>query len=90
MAVSPRQPWVLICWLYGVVFLTSHGYFGSRDSAVGIVTGYEIESLEVGIRVPIGQYLSSFHVVQKDSGAHPTSYSMGTRGFFTVVKAARA
>jgi hypothetical protein len=37
-----------------------------------------------------GQEFSLLHVVQAGSGAHPTSYPMGTRGSFPGGKAAGA
>jgi hypothetical protein len=42
----------------------------SRDSVVGISTGYGLDDRGVGIWVPVG------------SGAHPASYPMGTEGPF--------
>jgi hypothetical protein len=53
----------------------------SRDSSVGIATGYglddqggwEFESRQ-------GQKFSLLHIVQTGSGVHPTSYKMGTGG----------
>jgi hypothetical protein len=46
----------------------------SRDSVVGIVTGYGLEDRGVGVRVPVGQEFSLLHVLQTDSVAHPASY----------------
>jgi hypothetical protein len=59
----------------------------SRDSSVGIVTGYglddqrgrEFESRE-------GKRFSLLHIVQTGSGVHPTSYKMGTGGSFPGIK----
>jgi hypothetical protein len=42
----------------------------SRDSAVGIVTGYGLDDKGVGVQVLVG------------SGAHPASYPKGTGGSF--------
>jgi hypothetical protein len=53
---------------------------GSRDSSVGIATGYGLEDGGVGVRVPAWQECSLLHVVQTGSGVHPTSYTMGTGG----------
>jgi hypothetical protein len=36
----------------------------SRDSSVGIATGYRLENGRVGVRVAVGQELSLLHVVQ--------------------------
>jgi hypothetical protein len=44
-----------------------------------------------GVRVPAGAgNFSLHHRVQNDSGAHPASYPMGSRGSFPGVKAAGA
>jgi hypothetical protein len=51
----------------------------SRDSAVAIATVYELGDQGVGVRGPVGQELSLLYVVQTGSGAHPASYSTGTR-----------
>jgi hypothetical protein len=40
----------------------------SRDSSVGIATGYGLNDQGVGV----------LHAVQTCSGAHPVSYPMGT------------
>jgi hypothetical protein len=50
----------------------------SLDNVVAIETGYGLDDREVGVRVPVFFLL---HVVQTDSGFHPTSYPMGTEGF---------
>jgi hypothetical protein len=63
---------------------------GSRDSSVGIATGYGLEDGGFGVRVPVGQEFSLLHVVQAVSGVHPTSYTMGTGGSFLGGKAAGA
>jgi hypothetical protein len=54
----------------------------SRDSSVGIATGYGLNDRGVGVRVPVGTLR---HVIQTDSGAHP-AYPMGTGGDFPGVK----
>jgi hypothetical protein len=58
----------------------------SRDSSVGIATGYGLD--DRGSRVRLAERAGNFslhHPVQNCSGAHPASYPMGTGG-----KAARA
>jgi hypothetical protein len=61
----------------------------SRDSSVGIVTGYGLD--DRGFRFTAGAGNSSLHHrVQTGSGAHPASYPMGTRGSFPMGKAAGA
>jgi hypothetical protein len=63
----------------------------SRDSSVGIALGYGLD--ERGSRVRFPAWAGNFslhHRVQNVSGAHPTSYPMGTRGSFHGSKAAGA
>jgi hypothetical protein len=55
--------------------------WSSRDSVVGVATGYWLDDRGVGIRVPLGQEFSLLHVVQTGSGTHPASYPLGTGGF---------
>jgi hypothetical protein len=62
----------------------------SRDSPVGIATGYGLDDRGVGVRVPEGQKFLLLHIVQTGSGVHPTPYKMGTGGLFPGVKAAGA
>jgi hypothetical protein len=59
---------------------------GSRDSAVGIATGYGLDDKGVAVRFLAVQDFSPLHVVQTGSGAHPASYPMGTGGYFPRVK----
>jgi hypothetical protein len=61
--------------------------YGSRDSAVGIATGYGLDDRWVGVRVPVGSRIFSS---PRRPGVHPTSYVMGTGSSFLGVKAARA
>jgi hypothetical protein len=65
-------------------------FMRSRDSVVGIATGYGLDDQGVGVRVPVGQEFSILHVVQTGFGVHPTSYPMGTGGSFPGGKAAGA
>jgi hypothetical protein len=62
----------------------------SRDSAVGIATGYRLDDQGVGVRVPVGANFSLLHVVQTGSGADPVSYSVGTGDSFPKGKAVGA
>jgi hypothetical protein len=62
----------------------------SRGSSVGIATVYGLDDREVGVLVPVGSVFSLLHIVQTGSGAHPTSYPMGTGGYFPGGKAAGA
>jgi hypothetical protein len=56
----------------------------SRDSVVGIATGYGLDDRGVGVRVSVKTFL---HVVQTGSRVHPT-YLIGTEGSFPGCKAA--
>jgi hypothetical protein len=60
--------------------IASHSIRRSRDSAVGIATGYGLGDRGFGFRVPVGSRMSLLHVVQTGSGVHQTSYPMGTGG----------
>jgi hypothetical protein len=55
----------------------------SRGSVVGIATGYGL-GLEFESRY--GQEFSLLHFAQTGTGAHSTSYPMGTGGSFLGVK----
>jgi hypothetical protein len=53
----------------------------SRDSLVGIATGYGLDERGGGSSSPGRVKKSSLlHIVQTGSGVHPTSYKMGTGG----------
>jgi hypothetical protein len=59
----------------------------SRDSSVGIALGYGLDDRGSRVRFPAGAgNFSLHHRVQNGSGAHPSSYPMGTRGSFPGVK----
>jgi hypothetical protein len=58
-------------------------FWESRDSAVGIQTGYGLDDRGVGVESRKCQGFSLLHVVQASSGAHPASYPMGIGGSFT-------
>jgi hypothetical protein len=61
------------------------------DSSVGIALGYGLDDRGTRVRFPAGAGNFSFHHrAQNGSGAHPTSYPMGNRGFFLGGKAAGA
>jgi hypothetical protein len=63
----------------------------SRDSVVGIATGYGLDDRGVGVPSP-GKVknFSLLRVVQSSSGVRPTSYPMGNGGSFPRGKAAGA
>jgi hypothetical protein len=53
-------------------------YLRSRDSSVGILTGYGLDDRGVGGESRYCQEFSLLHVVQTGSGLHPVSYPIGT------------
>jgi hypothetical protein len=60
-------------------------HYMSRESAVGVATGYGLDDRRVGFRVPVGS-LSLLHVVQTGSGVHPASSPVGSGDSFSSVK----
>jgi hypothetical protein len=61
----------------------------SWDSSVSIATGYGLEDCMVWVRFPItAGNISLHHRVQTGSGAHPTSFPIGTGGSFPRGEAA--
>jgi hypothetical protein len=67
--------------LINTCFYIDINIYKSRDSIVGIATGYGLDDRGVGVRVPVGQECSHLHVVQTGSGVQPTSYPKGTGPF---------
>jgi hypothetical protein len=65
-----KRSLVLIC-----TFRENTAVVMSWDSSVGIATGYGLGDGGVGVRVLVGQELSSLHVVQTGSGTHPAKVS---------------
>jgi hypothetical protein len=64
--------------------------YWSRDSSVGIATGYGLEDHGVWeFESRLGQKFSLLHIVQTGSGVHPTSYTMNTGSSFPGVKRQR-
>jgi hypothetical protein len=63
-------------------FLMSFSFlFKYRDSSVGIALGYGLDDRGPRVRFPEGAgSFSLHHRVQNGSGAHPTSYTMGSSG----------
>jgi hypothetical protein len=63
----------------------------SRDTSVGIALDYglDVRGSSVRFSVEAGNF-SLHHRVHNGSGAHPASYTMGTRGSFPGGKAAGA
>jgi hypothetical protein len=63
----------------------------SKDSSVGIATGYGLDDQMIGIQFPSGAGVFPFDTMSRLScGAHQASYAVGTRGFFPGGKAAGA
>jgi hypothetical protein len=63
----------------------------SRNSSVGIVADYGMDDRMIGVRIPTGAGNFSFHHrIQTGTGAHPASYSVGTRVSFLGGTAAGA
>jgi hypothetical protein len=63
----------------------------SNGGSVGIALHYGLEDRGSRVRFPAGAGSFSLnHRVQNSSGAHPASYTMGTRGSFPGGKAAGA
>jgi hypothetical protein len=60
----------------------------SRNNTVGIATAYWLNDQEIWVWIPVRQEFSLLHVVQTGCEAHPTSYSVGTGGFFPGGKVA--
>jgi hypothetical protein len=72
------------------ILMLCHVITKSRDTSVGIPTGYGLD--ERGSRVQFPEGAGNFslqHRVQDGSGAHPASFPGGTRGSFPGGKAAR-
>jgi hypothetical protein len=63
----------------------------SSGSSVGIALGYGLDDRGSRVRFPakVGNF-SLHHRVQNGSGAHLTTYPMGSRGYFLGGKAAGA
>jgi hypothetical protein len=73
-----------------MIIVKSQYLIKSRDSAVGIATGYRLDDQGVRVRVPVGSRIFSYHVVQTGSGVRPTSNAVGTGDSFPGNKAAGA
>jgi hypothetical protein len=97
-ATTQLPPYVFMTWCLvkhrdNFNFYTCHSFLIqlSRDSSVGIATGYGLDDRTIGVRFPVGAGNCSLrHRVQTGSGAHPASYPMGIGNSFTGSKAAGA
>jgi hypothetical protein len=54
----------------------------SRDSAVGIATGYGLDDGRIGVRVPVGSRIFSFLRIPDRLWGPPNLLSNGYRGLF--------
>jgi hypothetical protein len=63
--------------MFGSKILSYTGSPGSRDSVVGIATGYGLDDRGVGVRVSVVISIFPFHSV-----THPAFLSNGYRGYF--------
>jgi hypothetical protein len=62
-------------------------YKKSRNSSVGIATGYGLDNRMIGVRFPaLAGKISLRNHVQTGSGNHTTSYPVGAGGFSLGVK----
>jgi hypothetical protein len=60
----------------------------SRDSSVGLATGYGLDGRGIGVRfLSRSRDMSLLHSFQTGSEAYPASYTMGTGDSFPGVKA---
>jgi hypothetical protein len=75
--------------LFGNLLKLVAFYQKTRDSGVGLATGYGMANLWVRIRVPIYEF-SVLCVVQAGYEAHSDSYAMGSGGCFLGGKEAGA
>jgi hypothetical protein len=67
---------ILVLWI-------SHTYRGgSRDSVVGIATGYGLDDREIGVRVPVGPRIFSSPLRPDRLWDPPNLLSKGYRGLF--------
>jgi hypothetical protein len=64
-------------------FICSKWLNESRDSSVGIATGYGLDGREVRVRFPVRvRDFSLLHDVHIGSAAQPASYTTGSLGYF--------
>jgi hypothetical protein len=77
--------------LWNPKFITVFIRVQSSDSSVGIALGYGLDDRDSKVRLPAeaGNF-SLRHFVQNGSGAHPSSYPMGTMAVSLVGKATGA
>jgi hypothetical protein len=77
--------------MYGIFELKLiHLSVVSRDSAVGIATGYGLDDIEVGVRVPVGSRIFTSPCRPDRLCGPPNLLYKGYRGLFPGGKAAGA
>jgi hypothetical protein len=85
---------VIVCILSDLDIYSILGFlfriYRSRDNAIGIATGYELEDPGVRVRVPVGSRIVSSPSRPTVSEVHPASCPMGTGDSFPGGKAAGA
>jgi hypothetical protein len=87
---SPKQTVLERC--HGMLELFENGdYCPITASSVSIALGYGLDDWGSRVQFPVGAgNFPLHHLIQNDSGAHPASYPVGTRGSFPGGKAAGA
>jgi hypothetical protein len=61
--------------------------YWSRDTSVGMATGYDLGDRETGVRVPVRSRIFTSPIIQTGSGVHPTSYTVSTGSSFPGIEA---
>jgi hypothetical protein len=75
---------------YTCIYICTFAWSKSRDSSVGIATGYGLGDREFGVGVPVGSRMFSSPRFPDRLWGPPASYPMGTGGSFPGSKAAEA
>jgi hypothetical protein len=87
---NPVEIWTGFAWdmsLFRRYVFRQTRFHKNRDSSVGIALGYGVDDPDSMFRFPAGAGNFSLHNrVQNDSGAHPASYPVVTRGSFPGLK----
>jgi hypothetical protein len=85
---GPPRPVTGITLLLIIIIIIIMRRRSSRDSSVGIATGYEMDSL--GSVPAVERDFSLLHIIQTGYGAYPTFYPTDNEGSYPRNKAARA
>jgi hypothetical protein len=88
--ITQRYLYNFFLYLFRYYKSPAHCLLASRDSVVGITTGYWLDDGGSEFESRYNQEFSLLHVVHTGSGAHPASYPMGTGDSFLGGKAAGA